>query len=1079
MLWSFNSRPTNPVARVNNGGNPVAPYRAAAINQQKSLISQLPTETLTSIIHWALPYAGFTSIDEADTPRVYMRKLYILRQVSKRWHGVIDGTPSFWTVLHSTLPPHVNNATIVRSASCPLAVVYKVPWDPDIHYHPSPEGFLRTIDHTRYRWSTVALDICGDEGMSEYLATPAPLLRTVITRSYWEDEVTMEPLELLGGQTANLRHVQVEAASLQWRTGLFSELRSLSLTKVDLIVSQVIDFLHTSPDLEELCINGNLEMPTSQTPASMITLSHLRSIQLACDRSGVVDYILQHIRLPSCLTFDVSLGDEDDYAFDYPRFMDETMEPFCGMLREIHIGNGGSKMSAEDHAFRWQSLNEADRGRGFSINIQAFCPMGIRWVGQTLQEESGLEVEFPSFAALGDVLTNLAPLRCVTRVRIPRQGYAQSTEEILQFLRQPLSPSVSTPSLPCLRELLITWTGWDVQALLDMVQQRCSAFSRPTLDQTPLIIKIEHEVVWFYSTPLPILDLATLSKIRGNEGVECFQFTKRKGNSMLSSVNFRPANPVATANNGGSLVPPHRATINQQESPIFQLPTETLTSIIHWALPYAGFTSINEAIDSSWEYMRKLYILRRVSKRWYDVIDGTPSFWTVLLSTLPSHVNGATVVRSASRPLAIVFEHPEEPNIDDHPSPEEFLGTVGPTRSRWSAVALDTFDDEGISEYLATSAPLLHTVVIRNEWNYWVTMEPLELLGGQAANLRHVDVSCALLQWRTGLFSELKSLSLTQVDLMVGQVIDFLHASPDLEELCIDGYFEMPISQTSASIITLSHLKSIRLECDISAAAVSILQQIRLPSCLMFDVSLGDEDEDDFDYSRFMDETMDPFCGMLRETHIENGGSKMSVDHRVFRWISLTGPDRRRFFSIFIQAFCLVGVHWVGQTLREESGLQVEFPYNAVLGDVLRDLAPLRCVTRVLVTQSDARITHEILRFLRQPLGPGASAPSLPCLRELLITSTGWDVQALLDMVQQRCTAFPAPTLDQPPLAIKIEPGTFSWYYGPRPIIELATLVKIRGTEGVECFQFVGKRDADGTLAITWNEETSEPTGGY
>lgn len=551
---------------------------------------------------------------------------------------------------------------------------------------------------------------------------------------------------------------------------------------------------------------------------------------------------------------------------------------------------------------------------------------------------------------------------------------------------------------------------------------------------------------------------------------------------MLLGTNSRAAEGVTTANDDSNPIEPQGATCNQQKSPISHLPTETLISIIHWGLPRVDFTYIFGAI-SSHRYMRRLYALRQVSKRWQNVIDGTPAFWPVIFSKLPHHVNNATIARSASRSLAVVYEIPEEPNVHNHPSPEEFLNTIVHTRYRWSAVALDVREGEGMSGYLATPAPLLQTVVINNAWDdpYDKVMEPLVLLGGQTAKLRHVEVTGAFLQWELGLFSGLKSLSLEGVgdDLTTRHIIDFLQASPDLEELCLEGSLPMPTSQTPASIITLSHLRSIDLACYTSDPIDYILRRIRAPSCRKFYMNLEAENEVEVDYSRFMQETMKPFVGMLQEIHIENGGSRMSVDLYAFHWYSLAAAQRRCHFSISIRAFCPMGIRWAEEILQGKSGLQYEFTDAPVIGDELGDLAPLRCVTKALVTTRQIPRTHAVLQFLHRPLSLSTSTPSLPCLQELEIMSTRWSALALLEMVQGRRTAFSESTLEQPPLTIIIWREAFTeWNYTPRSIVDLATLKKIRETEGVQCVQVTDPNPVFGTLAITWNEETSKPTWG-
>ncbi|KAG8910812.1 hypothetical protein FRC01_006115 [Tulasnella sp. 417] len=546
---------------------------------------------------------------------------------------------------------------------------------------------------------------------------------------------------------------------------------------------------------------------------------------------------------------------------------------------------------------------------------------------------------------------------------------------------------------------------------------------------------------------------------------------------MTSCVNPQQAETIATVNNGGNPVVPHGAVANLRKPTAYQLPTEILTYIIHWALPSVKITPAH-AVTTSDAYMRLLYALRQVSKRWQDLVDGTPSFWTVILSTLPFHANNATIFRSASGPLTIVFEDSEEPNTSDRGS--AFLGMIAHTRSRWSTIYLNGCSENCLAGFLATPAPLLRTVAVFDSWREGE--EPLELLGGQTANLRHVELSEVPLQWRTGLFMELKSLSMTAVtsDLTTNHIIDFLEASPGLEELCIEGDFELSPNQASFPLITLSRLRTIRLAGDRGKAVDCILRHVRVPSWLTFYVNLGAQWGYDFDYQLFMNETMEPFQETFREIHIKNGASGMWFNSHAFRWQSFTPGHAggKRVFSIFMEGFHPMGVRWVERILRGETGLQVEFGYIPVLGSVLRGLAHLRCLTRVSITVNDVQDVHAILRFLYQPLGPSPSTPSLPCLRELSLQSWGWNAQDILDMVQRRWTAFSEPNLDPPPLTINIWRGPFGWNDDRRPILDLATLDKIRGAKGVECVRVVEKHDVDGMLAIIWNEETSKPTRG-
>ncbi|KAG8918282.1 hypothetical protein FRC01_001948 [Tulasnella sp. 417] len=487
-------------------------------------IAQLPTELFTSVLHLALPCVDLTSCQEAYTSRLYMRALYIIRRASRHWQDVVDGTLSFWTVVLSTLPPHVNNATILRSATLPLTVVYEYSSERNIHGHPSSRAFYRSIAHTRARWSALILDISGDGDMPEYLADPAPLLQTVIVRSSSREELDIEPLEMLGGQTENLRYVAISVASIRWKMGLFTQLKALHLTSIrqNLTVSHVVDFARASPSLEELSIGGALELAASRISPLIITLLHLKSIELECSDIRATEYILQHIRAPSCIKFAVYIGEEDEH--DVSRFVHETLKPFQDILRRIHIENGASEMAVKTWEFDWRSRTEGDGDRGFTIKIETYFPMGIHWVEEVLQREGGVQVRFYYGAALNNaIMRDIAMMRCATSVVVGAQ-WAGRLDQFFQLLCQPLSPDTHVPPLPNLRAFSIPSTGWVLQDLLDMVQLRRTIFSEGRVEQPPLRINIRVDM-WDRKLGLPTIpDLVNLTKIKGVEGVEGVRF---------------------------------------------------------------------------------------------------------------------------------------------------------------------------------------------------------------------------------------------------------------------------------------------------------------------------------------------------------------------------------------------------------------------------------------------------------------------------------------------------------------------------------------------------------------------------
>ncbi|KIO24159.1 hypothetical protein M407DRAFT_26433 [Tulasnella calospora MUT 4182] len=155
-------------------------------------MSRLPVKLLVAILHLALPRMGLIARGAYYHSRFYMRILYFMRAVSKRWQDIIDGTPSFWT----TLPAHVNDASILRSSPLPLCIVYHHTSKPG--KFPSAKMFLGIIAPTRPRWSTLALYLDGPATLSGYFEAPTPILQTIIVRRASQSHVYQPKRRALG-----------------------------------------------------------------------------------------------------------------------------------------------------------------------------------------------------------------------------------------------------------------------------------------------------------------------------------------------------------------------------------------------------------------------------------------------------------------------------------------------------------------------------------------------------------------------------------------------------------------------------------------------------------------------------------------------------------------------------------------------------------------------------------------------------------------------------------------------------------------------------------------------------------------
>lgn len=173
-------------------------------NQTASpLISQLPPELLAEILQLALPSIKLTVSLDKTSLFYHMQRLYTMRLVAKSWQEIIDGTPRFWKFVLDSLPPHVNDMTALRSSNNPLWVVHAHSKWATAKIYPSPAAFLQAFDHALPRWS-------GYHGpvVPEYLRNAAPLLQSLDVRGTISEASNVEPMELLGGFTTSLRHVQ-------------------------------------------------------------------------------------------------------------------------------------------------------------------------------------------------------------------------------------------------------------------------------------------------------------------------------------------------------------------------------------------------------------------------------------------------------------------------------------------------------------------------------------------------------------------------------------------------------------------------------------------------------------------------------------------------------------------------------------------------------------------------------------------------------------------------------------------------------------------------------------------------------
>ncbi|KAG8915130.1 hypothetical protein FRC00_007560 [Tulasnella sp. 408] len=383
-------------------------------------------------------------------------------------------------------------------------------------------------------------------------------------------------------------------------------------------------------------------------------------------------------------------------------------------------------------------------------------------------------------------------------------------------------------------------------------------------------------------------------------------------------------------------------------------------------------------------------------------------------------------------------------------------------------------------------APHLQTIILTERGT---SIEALDLLGGSAKHLRHVDLPGIPIRWRAGLLAQLKVLKLVQVsqgefELTTTHLLEILRASPDLEHLELRDMHGPIDHPPSSPVITHTRLRFIKLYNCGQNFAGAILRRIRAPSCNEFYVDeVVTNVEQDLLIS--LNEDLRNFKELLRATHSQNGSSGITLDEEEFGWNSLL-EDVAEHLPTFRVSLCLYNlmiipcIEWVKDLIQDNPGLAIRFyPGASITQEVLDSIRPMRCVTRLEIRRSLWRDYWSrsllALKLIGEPLNTNPSSPPLPYLQELHLTDAEWPLQSVLDMVRSRFNPSLWENTERTPLTIKMPRGASP---ANRLIFDLTTLKAIRETDGVERAQFVGSEKLDGTLAITWDEKKSIPTFG-
>lgn len=462
------------------------------LRQSRGPFHQLPTELFVGVVCLSLPQIEhITELEDLEKVLyVYTKTLFSRRGIGRQWRSIIDGTPSLWPYLSSVLPLHINETIIVRSSNRPLAIECGSGEQRlfDLKSYGSPMHFLHLVKHTQHRWSSYT-----GVYKSGIFDVPLPLLSTLDLQlqSTLPDYHEMAPLSinLLGGETTNVRRFRIAYLRVEWRVGMFKDLASLSLLGIEgdgLTSTHLVDSLLNSPQLELFELHSVSAAVHEPPQPSVINLNHLKTLRIAECTSQLTDLILRAIQAAHCTHFAVEATLDDSPSFS--KFLNTTVQPFLRVWKAAHKAIGSSEISVSGIALCCDCNDEGRLGEPrFWLNLDGpLDPADLSFIHRTFEHESGLSL---SLEDLSDAFWyNMASLRCVTQIL----SYSEYGE-LLARLAQPFPTGSSLPSFPNLENLCFYFAeDLENRDILDAVESRYGTLVWNTEKEPGLTIALAH-----------------------------------------------------------------------------------------------------------------------------------------------------------------------------------------------------------------------------------------------------------------------------------------------------------------------------------------------------------------------------------------------------------------------------------------------------------------------------------------------------------------------------------------------------------------------------------------------------------
>ncbi|KAG8945863.1 hypothetical protein FRC04_012223 [Tulasnella sp. 424] len=442
--------------------------------------------------------------------------------------------------------------------------------------------------------------------------------------------------------------------------------------------------------------------------------------------------------------------------------------------------------------------------------------------------------------------------------------------------------------------------------------------------------------------------------------------------------------------------------------PIHQLPVELLVTILKDSIYYAPYS----------HYHIRLSELSQVAWYWRDIIQSTPSMWSVVSNINPAAVITAALEKSKMSPLDIDMSRSrglgyQIPAYELGLSNDVFLDLVHPRITQWRSFHLRV-DFELFLTRLQDPAPNLEEVIL--ERPFLLSFHPQEigdaiLFAGSAPRLRLVNLSGIPFQWCSALLRGLKSLALEHMEVSWTDLFDVLCLCPGLAHVSfvwLHGHLPTDLESSSPPQITLAHLLHIRLENVPVLIASCVLHPRQMECCRRLEVRnllVGHVriDEGENLLLTWLDSVGPWVTGALRTSSMVD----FAISHSSFSCSNARGTSGQfvinlNYVTAFAAATWLTNVSETTQDLTTHLRLSDLFPGsyfpNSQFGKALQRLPK---VTDVDLTDHSSMTLLERYQWLVSTKPPSRSFV-FPGLRQLHLKGGHWYGATICNMVMER-----------------------------------------------------------------------------